>query len=242
VSTNPISRSQTDRWKQNTLFFVAAAWLIVDLLILLPVQQWLNGSFPIFTVIWLLPPLVVLLLSKDAGRIGMRRVPVKQFISALALNGSGVLLIMLLFEPWTKAYQTLVIKALDASTPDTTFAWLLRFPLAPGLALMFFYTGLVTIFAEELFFRGLLLQWFGKKMPALWAILLQALLFSLPQAIVALFLNPMQALVYLVGYTFLAVGVIGGWAAWRTRSIWPSLITNSLMNLILVLVARSATV
>lgn len=103
---------------------------------------------------------------------------------------------------------------------------------------MFLYTTLITIFAEELFFRGWLLQWLGKRMPPLWAIILQALLFSIPQAIVALFLSPTQAVVYLAFDTFLAIGVIGGWAAWRTRSIWPSLITATLMNLVMVLILQ----
>ncbi len=84
---------------------------------------------------------------------------------------------------------------------------------------MFLFTVLVTIFAEELFFRGWLLYWLGKRMTAFWAILLQALLFSLLQAIVAMFLSPTQTVVHIAFDTFLAIGVIGGWAAWRTHSI-----------------------
>jgi membrane protease YdiL (CAAX protease family) len=225
------------RHKQN-LFFFALAWIVLDLLILLPVQQWLNGSFPLFTFIWLLPPFITLLISKDPGRIGVSRVALKMFLPVCGLNVLGVFLVMILLEPWSHAYRTLIVMALGSPTPDTTFAWLLRFPGAPGMIAMFFYTVLVTIFAEELFFRGWLLQWLGKRMPAFWAILLQALFFSLPQAIVALFLTLTQAVVYLAGYSFLAIGMIGGWAAWRTKSIWPSLITASLMNLILVLIVR----
>jgi membrane protease YdiL (CAAX protease family) len=214
---------------------LAVIWLVIDLLILLPVQNLLGGSFPLFTVIWLLPPLITLLSSKDSGRIGIRRVPVKMFLIALGLNGAGVLLVMLLCEPWSHTYQSLIFETLKSASPDTTFAWLLRFPGWSGYALMFLYSILVSMFAEELFFRGWLLQWLGKRLPAVWAILLQAFLFTLPQAIVAFFLTPIQAVVYVAGYSFLAIGGIGGWAAWRTKSIWPSLAIVSIMNLVMVI-------
>ncbi len=224
--------------KKKPFFIAVTIWLIFDLLILLPVQRWLNGTLPVFTFVWLLPPLIALIISQDPGRIGIRRVAIKTFLPALGLNGLGVFLIMLLFEPWSQAYQTLVRKALESPTPDTTFAWLIRFPGWPGFTLMFIYTGLVTIFAEELFFRGWLLQWLARKMPVLWAILLQALLFSLPQALAALFLKPVQALVYLACYSFVAIGLVGGWADWQTKSVWPSLITATLMNLIIVVIMK----
>jgi membrane protease YdiL (CAAX protease family) len=221
---------------RNSLFLPAVIWLALDLLILLAAQQWLKGSFPLFTFAWLLPPLIVLLISRDPGQIGIRGVALKMFLPALGLNALGVFLIAIVCEPWSHAYQALLQKALEAPAPDTTFAWLLRFPGWPGYVLMFLYTGLVTIFAEELFFRGWLLLWLEKKMPATWAILLQALLFTLPQAIAALFLSPIQGAVYVIAYSFFAIGVIGGWAAWRTKSIWPSLITASLMNLIFAII------
>jgi membrane protease YdiL (CAAX protease family) len=238
MPTKPLSPANIAHTKHNSLFFVAAAWLLLDLLIIIPVQRWLDGAFPFFTFVWLLPPLIILLISKDPGWIGIRRVAMRVFLPALGLNAFGVFLVMALLEPWSHAYQTLIVKALASTPPDTTFAWLLRFPGAPGLVLMFLYTGLVTIFAEELFFRGWLLQWLGKKMPPIWSILLQALLFSMPQAIAALFLGPVQGLVYLVAYSFIAIGVIGGWADWRTKSIWPSLVTATLMNLVMVMLVR----
>ncbi len=238
MSIHSSSTIETAKHARNFLFPLAAAWILLDLGMLLPLQQWLEASFPLFTVIWLLPPLIVLLISRDAAPIGIVRVPRKSFLTALGLNGLGVLLVTLLCEPWSHAYQALIREAAAAATPDATFAWLLLFPDWRGLALMFLYTGLVSIFAEELFFRGWLLQWLGKRLPAVWAILLQALLFSLPQAIAALFLSPVQGFVYLVGYSFIAIGLIGGWAAWRTKSIWPSLVTAVLMNLILVILAR----
>ena len=99
---------------------------------------------------------------------------------------------------------------------------------------MLLYSGLVTIFGEELFFRGWLLQIFQQWMNNAWAILLQAILFSLPQLMAALLLSPMQGLIYASVYCWLGVGIIGGWAAARTQSIWPSLVSATIWNLIMV--------
>jgi len=51
---------------------------------------------------------------------------------------------------------------------------------------------------------------------------------------VALMLSPVQAVVYAIGYSWLAVGVIGGWAAARTQSIWPSLAASTLWNVVMI--------
>jgi hypothetical protein len=46
-------------------------------------------------------------------------------------------------------------------------------------------------------------------------------------------LPPLPGALYAVVYSWLAVGVIGGWAAARTKSIFPSLTAATLFNLIL---------
>ena len=155
------------------------------------------------------------------------------FLVTAGINLGLLVLLSGLVEPWSRAYGDLVRAALAGEPPDTTFAWLVRFsgPVAWGGLLL--YSGLVTIFAEELFFRGWLLQAFLRRMRPAWAILLQAALFTLPQLLAALLLRPLQGAVYGVVYSFLAVGVIGGWAAWRTRSIWPSLAAAALWNLLM---------
>jgi hypothetical protein len=65
------------------------------------------------------------------------------------------------------------------------------------------------------------------------AIALQAALFVVPNGLAALALPPLPGIVYAVGYSFVCVGVVGGWAAWRTGSIFPSLLTQTLLNLAL---------
>lgn len=123
--------------------------------------------------------------------------------------------------------------ALSSQPPDTTFVWLLRLEKIPALSAMFLYSGLVTMFGEELFFRGWLLQLLKKRWGALWAILIQALLFTIPNLLATIVLPPLQSILYIV-YSLLAVGVIGGWAASRTDSIWPSLFAVTVSNLVFV--------
>ncbi|MDX9955175.1 MAG: hypothetical protein RBT75_13810 [Anaerolineae bacterium] len=135
-----------------------ALWVFLALALLMPVTLLLQGAFPIFTVVWLLVPLVAVLKAKDATRVGFRTVPWRQLAQATALNLGSYLLLTLLLEPWSHTYEQLLTLALSGSTPDTTFAWLLRFPRPLALTGMLHYSGLITLFGEELFFRGWLLQ------------------------------------------------------------------------------------
>lgn len=209
-------------------------WVLLALALLLPVTLLLQGAFPIFTVVWLIVPLVVVLRTKDATRVGFRAVPWRQLAQATALNLGGYLLLTLLLEPWSHAYEQLLALALSGSTPDTTFAWLLRFPRLPALTGMALYSGLITLFGEELFFRGWLLQLLQKRWGVTWAIIFQALVFVIPNLPAALALPSPQGWLYALLYTGLGIGIIGGYAAARTGSIWPSLISATLSNFIFV--------
>ena len=220
--------------KQKLPEIIFIIWALLALAALLPATQLLNSSFPLFTVIWILIPLGVVLKTKDASRIGFRTIPWRLFAQTTAINLGGLLLIMLLFEPWSHTYQKLLTLALEGASPDTTFAWLLRFPRIPALGTMVLYSGLVTLFGEELFFRGWLLQLLQKQLGATWAVFLQALLFTIPNMLVSFMIPPLQGLLYALIYTWLAIGMVGGWAASRTKSIWPSLISVTICNLVLV--------
>ncbi len=213
---------------------IFAIWSILALAILLPVTFLLKSSFPIFTVLWILVPLIVVFIKKDASRVGFRAVSWRELAQATLINLGGLLLLMLVFEPWSHTYQKLINAALSSQVPDATFAWLLRFPRIPALAGMFLFSGLVTLFGEELFFRGWLLQLLRKRWGRTPAIIIQALLFVVPNSLVALVLPPLQGVLYVLVYTWLAIGIIGGWAASRTGSIWPSLISAAVCNLVLV--------
>ena len=62
-----------------------------------------------------------------------------------------------------------------------------------------------------------------------WAIALQTLFFVIPTLLAAFMLPVLQGVLYGV-YAWLSIGLIGGWAASRTNSIWPSLFSATLMN------------
>jgi membrane protease YdiL (CAAX protease family) len=209
-------------------------WVLLALFTLWPASRYLKGSFPIFTVIWLVVPAVAVWRAKDAGLAGFRAVPPALLLKTTAINLGILLAIMLAFEPWSHTYQKLLAIVLSSWTPDTTFAWLLRWPRLPGLAAMTLYSGLVTLFGEELFFRGWLLQVFQKRLGTTWAIILQSTLFVLPNLLVAFVLPALQGVLYALVYTWVVIGLVGGWAASRTGSIWPGLISATMGNLALV--------
>jgi len=181
----------------------------------------------------LVVPWIAVSRGRDASLVGFQAVPTRQLLQTILVNLGALLLLAALVEPWSHTYKMLVEKAIFAPQPDPTFAWLVRFPGAAGWVGMALFSGLVTIFGEELFFRGWLLQFLARRMRAVWAVLVQAALFSLPQALAALLLPPLQGILYIVVYSWLAIGLVGGWAALRTRSIWPSLVSAVLLNLIL---------
>jgi membrane protease YdiL (CAAX protease family) len=216
------------------------AWTLLALGCLIPVTTLLGGSFPIFTVLWLAVPMLAVLRGRDPARAGFRPVPAGELVRVTLINLGVLLLILLPLEAWAHTYQTLLEQVFNTGRPDTTFGWLIRFPGPAGWLGLALFSGLVTIFGEELFFRGWLLQGLRQRMAPWAAILLQAALFMLPQAIAALLLPPLQGLLYAVFYSWLAIGVVGGWAANRTASIWPSLIAATLCNLILTWLVRSA--
>jgi membrane protease YdiL (CAAX protease family) len=221
------------RWSRWELEF--GVWVALALAALIPVMLLLRGSFPLFTVLWLTVPLVVVWRTRDARRVGFGPVPRRLLLETAALNLGALLLLAVVFEPWSHAYQALVRAALTASQPDTTFAWLLRYEGWAGWTGMALYSGLITLFAEELFFRGWLLRWLRPRLGTAGAIVLQATLFTLPNLIAAFLLTPVQGAVYAVVYAWLGIGIVGGWAAARTGTIWPSLLAATLCNLILTL-------
>ena len=220
------------RWKSSQIVFTI--WAGLALIVLLPATLLLEGSFPLFTVVWITVPLIAVWHTKDVSRIGIHSVPWRQLGQTTAINLGGLLVIMLMVEPWSHTYQKLLALVLSSQSPDTTFAWLLRFPKIPALGAMTLYSGSVTLFGEELFFRGWLLQLLKRRVGATWAVVLQAVLFILPNLLAASALPALQGWLYALIYTWLAIGMLGGWAASRTGSIWPSLISATLCNLILV--------
>jgi membrane protease YdiL (CAAX protease family) len=226
------TRFSLRKWgKAETTF---AIWAGSAMLTLLPIKIFLQGAFPVFTVIWLTVPLLVVLRTRDANRVGFRTISWRIFLTTAAINLSALLLVAILIEPWSHSYQALVKGVISGTPPDTTFAWLIRFTGFISWSGLLLYSGLVTIFGEELFFRGWLLQILQRRMKKAWAVMIQSTLFTIPQLLAAFLLTPLQGVVYAVIYSFLGIGIIGGWAATRTQSIWPSLASATIWNAIMV--------
>ena len=214
---------------------LASVWLLAAILLTFLVTGILEGSFPIFTFVMLVVVLLVHLRKRDAGQIGMGAIRRSEMAKYTLINLAGLLALMAIFEPWSHTYQMLIRAAIASARPDTTFGWLVRFPGLAGWGGFVLYAGFVSLFAEELFFRGWLLNVFKRKMPDWAAIVLQAALFTLPQMLAAFFLPLTQGFLYAVVYSWLSIGLIGGWAASRTGSIWPSLLAATLYNLVMCL-------
>jgi membrane protease YdiL (CAAX protease family) len=182
----------------------------------------------------LLFPLIKLIKHRDAAHIGMGQIPWRDFIKWTVINLAVLIVVYAVFEPWSGAYAYLLEEATAPGASDPTFAWLTRFDGLGGWAGMFLFSGLISIFAEELFFRGWLQNALCPKVGAVWANVIQAALFTLPQLIVAFLMpTPVMSLVYGLVYAFGAIGLINGWVATKAGAIWPNLVAATLMNLIL---------
>ncbi|HVP20420.1 MAG TPA: CPBP family glutamic-type intramembrane protease [Anaerolineaceae bacterium] len=215
--------------KADLAWVWAALWILAAGACAILAAHSLNGAFPIFSLIWLIIPLIIVIRTHDSTRIGLRRIPLKDFVitSIAAILASSAM--VLLFEPWSHTGLMLFRLAISSPAPDTTFLWLKQFTGFTGIFAMIVYGGLVTLFAEELLFRGWLLLWLLQKLPLFGAILIQATVFTLlVNLLVATLMPPLQAFIYLAVYSWLGVGVINGWAAARTRSIWPGLMASVL--------------
>ncbi|MGM0446360.1 MAG: CPBP family intramembrane glutamic endopeptidase [Bacillota bacterium] len=210
-------------------------WLSFALIVLTTIVFIYSTSIPIFTYVWLIVPLIV--LFKDGIKIlGTIKVPKKILLKYTLVHFVLLSIMYLVFEPWSNAYRLLIELAVNASPPDPTFIWLSNGSEISSLIMMFLITLFITIFGEELFFRGYLYQRLKDKLSPLKAIIFQAVLFALPNLIVTFMMPLVSGIVYVFVYAFLGVGCIGGYTAYKTDSIWPSLISASLMNLILVVI------
>jgi len=224
VTFDPTDQPTPAPLKADLAWIWAALWILAAGACAILAAHFLNGAFPFFTLIWMIIPLIVVIRTRDSARIGMRRIPIKDyFIVGIAATLASSM-IVLLFEPWSHTGKELYTLALASPTPDATFLWLKQLTGLPGVIAVIVYGGMVTLFAEELLFRGWLQLWLLQRLPAVWAILIQATVFTiLVNGFVALFMPPLQAIIYLAAYSWLGVGVVNGWAAARTRSIWPGL-------------------
>lgn len=227
----------TDKKNWTAQETLALVWLLAAMAIAVAFPLWLGVNLPVFTLLFLLVPLLRLILTKNAAKIGMGKIPLGTVLKWAGINLGALILVYAIFEPWSGAYAFLLEEATAPGTSDPTFAWLNLIDGPGGWAGMFLFTALVSIFAEELCFRGWLQNLLRPKVGALWANVIQAAAFTLPQLIAAVIMpSPIMGLVYALAYAFGAIGMINGWVATKAGAIWPNLIAAPLMNLILSLI------
>lgn len=219
-------------WGNQETF--AAFWIIAALILAVLIPVWQGLSLPIFTFLFLILPMINLLRHKQAQRIGMGRIKPGKILKWTAINLGVLIVIYAIFEPWSGAYRFLLSEATGSGSTDPTFFWLRLFEGPAGWLGVFIFSGLITIFAEELCFRGWLLRTLKPKVGGFWANVIQAAIFTLPQLVVV-FLMPSltMGIVYGLVYSFGAIGLVNGWVSMKAGAIWPNLIAAAVMNLTL---------
>jgi membrane protease YdiL (CAAX protease family) len=214
---------------------VITLWILAALIVLASIVLLMETSLPIFTIIWLVVPLIIIIRNKKTV-IGIGKISKNELIKYTLLHFILLTIIYLIFEPWSGSYKLLIEIAVNTSKPDPTFVWLTRYNSLQSYSIMFLVTIFVTIFGEELFFRGYLYHYFKDKLSPLWGVIIQAGLFAVPNLVVGFMMPALQSIIFIFMYAFLAIGCVGGYTAYKSETIWPGLISASIMNLILVLI------
>lgn len=212
---------------------IALLWTGLALAALVITPLILRTTTPIFQMFWLIVPLISLVRHRDTDRVGFRTPDRGQGLRAAVVAGVAYAILLILVEPWSGVYDRLLVLAFEG--PDPTFAWLVRLDSVGGWVGLALFSGFVTLYSEELFFRGWLLQALNRWTQPRAAVVGQAVVFTIFQSIPVFFFDPLQAVLYLLVYAF-GLGVIVGAAAQRTRSIWPGLAVVTVANLVLTAV------
>lgn len=208
------------------MFFI---WIILGLLSLFYLSSSYRIDIPFFTLLWLSISFLVVLISGRTKYVAFSKVRLGEFLWVLVLNLIFLGAVFVILEPLSGTFQLLIEKSLRNVSLNPNYYWIVHYDDIFGMLGFFLTNFFILIFAEELFFRGFLLQYISLKMNKFWGVLLQAFLFLGFIVILKYNLPPVENYIFLVAYTFFGRGIIGGWAASRTDSIWPSLISTSLI-------------
>lgn len=209
------------------LFFI---WIILSLGTLFYLSNLYGTEVPVFTLVWLALAFLVVLLSRDAKFVGFSGMKFSEFLLVFFINLLLLSLVYIVLEPLSGTFREVINNIRRETLLYPSYYLMNQFSGLNGLFAYFLCNIFIIIFAEELFFRGFLIQYAELKLNKFWGVLIQSFLFLFFILILDIRLPPVQNYIFLVGYTFLGRGIIGGWAAARTDSIWPSLITVSVVH------------
>ncbi len=211
----------------------ALVWLTVAAMLALLTWVRLDCAFPVFTLVALIIPAVALIRGAMPADLGLRPLSPRDFGRYAAANLLLLLGIMALLELLSGCCSDLLALAVDGSITDSAYAWLGVMGGSAGLIGMAVYGSGVVILAQEVFFRGWLLEKLLTHMSTGWAVALQMVFFVLTTLPVALALPWSHGLFYLLAYQGFARGLVSGWVASRTHSIWPGFCAAVVANLVL---------
>jgi membrane protease YdiL (CAAX protease family) len=166
--------------------------------------------------------------AEIARRAGLQGSGIRHLLisAAIALAVAGVLLL----------WQPPVAPFLQEGSPQRPFAGLGLGMQAIVMALL--YGVVQTGFVEELVFRGLIAGSLARRLPLVWANLLQALIFMLPHLLILKTMPQMWMLLPLVFVLALAMG----WVRIKSGSILGSWLMHATLNVTVCLMVAVRTV
>ena len=212
---------------------LATAWLAAASVAALVVPLVIGATLPVLTIVWLFIGAVVLRRTRSTAALGLVRVPGRELARVTVVATVAMTLLFGVAEAVTHPYRELLELIRTESMPDSTFAWVIDDGRGWGLVGFVVYGGLVTMFAEEIVFRGALMAWLRRR--GVWvAVGGTTFAFAAVQALPAALLPVDAGVGFLVVDAVLAVGIVGGLAAYRTCSIWPGLIAITVANVAVI--------
>jgi membrane protease YdiL (CAAX protease family) len=166
--------------------------------------------------------------AEIARRAGLQGSGIRHLLisAVIALAVAGVLLL----------WQPPVAPFLQEGSPQRPFAGLGLGMQAIVMALL--YGVVQTGFVEELVFRGLIAGSLARRLPLVWANLLQALIFMLPHLLILKTMPQMWMLLPLVFVLALAMG----WVRIKSGSILGSWLMHATLNVTVCLMVAVRTV
>lgn len=212
---------------------LAIGWLAAAAVAAVVVPLVIGAALPVLALVWLVIAALVLGRAGTPSAIGLVRVPGCELAWVTVAATVAMSLLFGAAEVVTHPYRELLDLIGEESTPDSTFAWVIEHGRGWGLVGFAVYGALVTIFAEEIVFRGALMTRLRPRGPWV-AVGGTTVAFAAVQALPAALLSVGAAVGFLVIDAVLAVGVVGGLAAYRTGSIYPALIAITVANVVVL--------
>lgn len=220
-----VHRALVKKERQNLLFY---SYCLSALLVLIILSVLEETQFPLFTFILVSSSLAIAIVKKDLGNLGLTMTSFRSSFSPATICFLLIIIPIVIIEPYTHTFEHIIHLSMNQTPPDIAFVWFRNATKISQRIGTFAYLGLIGVFAEELLFRGFLIQYFKIKVGFL-AILIQALPFMLLNAIVVFVIAPIDSAIYLFCYTLpLCSGL--GWCSYKTNSIWPGVISLNLAN------------